>query len=160
MTPQVAGGLLLVPLAPRLFRPELVSQLTILDHFRPRPILLSADNLEDFGGAVDVVLGNPLLLGRQPVLVISVPQNPALVSHPRRNSGAPIADVPHQVEAVGTLLQGDRHFRGSELRRLEQSQKRLAGIADRVQHRQLVRFFVADLEVHGLVVEGPALEPH
>jgi hypothetical protein len=29
-----------------------------------------------------------------------------------------------------------------------------------VQHRQLVRFFVADLEVHGLVVEGPALEPH
>jgi hypothetical protein len=29
-----------------------------------------------------------------------------------------------------------------------------------VQHGELVRYFVADLEVHVFVVEGPALEPH
>ena len=119
MTTQVTGGLLLIPLAPGLFCPELVSQLTSLDELCTWPVLLSADDVEDFGRAVDVVLGDPLLLGRQPVLVVSVPRNPPLVSHPRRNSGAPIADVPHQVEAVGTLLQGDCHFCGSELSCLE-----------------------------------------
>ncbi len=80
---------------------------------------MSADDVVDFGAAVDVVLGDPLFLGRQPVLVVSVPRNPALVSHPRRNSGAPIADLPHKVKTVGTLLQGDCHFRGSELSCLE-----------------------------------------
>ena len=157
MTSQVADGLLLVPLAPGLFRPELVSQLTSLDELCTWPVVLSADDVEDFGAAVDVILGDPLLLGRQPVLIVRVPRNPALVWNSRRNSGAPIADVPHQVEAVGTLLQGDRHFRGSELRRLKQSQERLAGVVDGVQHGELVRYFVADLEVHVEVVEGPAL---
>ena len=119
MSTKVADGLLLVPLAPRLLRSELVAQLTSLDDLCTWPVLLSADDVEDFGGAVDVVLADPLLLGRQPVLVVSVPRNPPLVSHPRRNSGAPIADLPHQVETVGTLLQGDCHFCGSELSCLE-----------------------------------------
>ncbi len=160
VTTQIACGLLRVPLAPRLFRSVLVSQLTSLDHLCTWPVLLSADDIEDFGAAVDVVLGDPLLLSCQPVVVICVPRNPALVSHSRRHSGTAVTNVPHQVEAVRTFLQGDRHFRGSQLHCLEECEERLAGIADHVQHGRLIRFFVACLEVHVVVVEGPALEPH
>ena len=160
MMTQVIDGLLFVPLAPRLLRSELVAQLTRFHRLCPRPVLLSANDIEDFGAAIDVVLGHPLLLCRQPVRVVRVPRNSALLSHSRRNSGAAVTDVPHQVKAVRTFLQGDGHFRGSQLCGLEQRQQRLASVVDRVQHRQLVRFLVADLEVHVEVVEGPALEPH
>ena len=73
MITQVIDGLLFVPLAPRLLRSELVAQLTRFHRLCPRPVLLSANDIEDFGAAIDVVLGHPLLLCRQPVRVVRVP---------------------------------------------------------------------------------------